>query len=177
MRPVVQRKSAAGVTPWVMMDRRQEDFQASLAVNLSATASLTYDVEFTLDKMGFEDIKTQFTLSRAATVLTVNFTAHGLNVNDFVKFQNCGAPFDGEYPVATVVDENNFTVTVANSGLTSLDNGLGQMLTARIFKHDTMVGKTTADTGNLDLPVCFTRLNVTTYAAGFAEFTVIMGGH
>jgi len=176
MQPITQRLAAVGYTPWVPVNRLQTSFNVALAVVLSSGASLTYSVEYTLDNPHDPMNLTQdFTLSRTTTVLTVHKVAHGLSVGDWSSLQgNGGAPLDGEFQVASVVDADNFTVTVANSGLTA-GNGVGWLQTMRVFTHSTLVGLTASGSGAFTSPPWATRLHVSAYTSGTADFNVIQG--
>lgn len=176
MYPITQRLSAAGYTPWVPINRLQTSFNVALAVVLSSGASLTYTVEYTLDNPHDSMNQTQnFTLSRTTTVLTVIKTAHGLSVGDWVNlWGNGGAPLDGEFQVATIVDANTFTVPVAAAGL-SAGNGTGWLQTLRVFSHATLTGLTASASGSFSSPPFATRLHVSTYSSGTADFDIIQG--
>jgi hypothetical protein len=174
MRPKTQRLSAAGFGAWIPLDWRAYNIQVGLAVKLSSGASLTYTVDHT-----FDDLQTptnQFSLSRTTTTATMTKTNHGLSVDDYLGLSGCGAPFDGTYAVASVADANTLTFTVANSGLTALANGVGSLITARIFPHETLAAQTASADGNYAFPPRACRLRVTTYASGFADLAVITGG-
>lgn len=174
MRPVTVRRSAAGFSSWVVVDRYVAGFVVGLGVKLSSNANLTYSVEHTFDNI-LQDFRPNGVITRALTVCTVPITNHGLSVNDYVKILGAGDPFDGEYAVASVVDQNNVTVTVANSGATAASI-YATVVTARIFTHETLAAKTTSDDGNYVAPPVATRLNVTAFVAGYADLTVTQGG-
>lgn len=55
--------------------------------------------------------------TRSTTTLTATVNDHGLSAANVVYLS--GIPTEGIYTVASVIDENTFTVTVANSGATS----------------------------------------------------------
>lgn len=59
------------------------------------------------------------TWTRSSTTLTINSTAHGLSVGDGVLVRNAASTDDYNYYIVQSVLANSFTVTVANSGLTS----------------------------------------------------------
>lgn len=176
MHPITLRLTAAGYTPWVPINRLQTSFNVGLAVVLSSGASLTYSVEYTLDDpRNPANLTQQFTLSRTTTVLTVVKALHALSVGDWVNlYGNGGAPLDGEFQVASVVDANTFTVTVANSGL-SAGNGVGWLQTMRATSLAAMAAKTATVASSLTFPVIATRLHVSTYGSGTADFNVIQG--
>lgn len=186
MRPIIQRLSAAGYSPWVPVSRLQEPVNIGLAVNLSSGAVLTYSVQYTMDNPNYKDsnastpenLTTQFTMSRTGTSLTIGKTNHGLSVGDWAQsWGNGGAPLDDEWrSVASITDANNFVVTVVNSGLTAPStNGTGWLQTARVFNHASLVGLSASGSGNISAPVVAVRFGVTAYTSGFADFTVIQG--
>ena len=60
------------------------------------------------------------TYARSTTTATITAQNHGLTVYDYVYIDFAGGgPADGLYKVATVVNSDVFTVTVANTGGTS----------------------------------------------------------
>src|ERR1700693_4686756 len=172
MRPIRVRQSAAGFTAWVPVNRLQVAFDIGLAVIVSSGASLVATVQHT-----FDDIYAVqgCSISRTTTVATLTLTNHGLSVNDWVYVTNSGSSnLDGFYNVASVVDANNITYTVANSGATaSGPNVLVQI--ARVFNHLTLHDLTANMDGNYISPVMAIRLNLTTWVSGFADLDVLQG--
>ena len=172
MRPVSYTLSATGVGPWVPLDYNQSPFAVGLGVKLSAGAVLTYTVQHT-----FVDIFSLLrltALTRAATVATITFSDNvGLSVADWLNVQGAGAPFDGEYAVATVVGLNQVTYTVANTGPTSVltQQGVG-VAVARIFPHAVLAAQTASMDGNYAFQIRACRLNVTAFTSGQAVFSV-----
>lgn len=60
------------------------------------------------------------TFARVTTTATITVARHDLVVGDWVYIDfEAGGPTDGVYQVATVTDENVFTVAVADSGSAS----------------------------------------------------------
>lgn len=170
MRPISVRLTAAGVTPWIPLNRLARDFKVALAVLLSPTATLTYTVQHTLDLM--QDFENN-TATRSGTTATFIVPSHGLSVADFVKAMGYGAPFDGEFAVASVSDDDTFSVTVANSGL--LVGGPGRLQIARVLPHSSLAAQSSSGDGNYNYPPIATRLNITAYTDGFADFKVSQG--
>jgi hypothetical protein len=176
MYPITQRLSAAGYSPWVMINRVQSSFKVGLAVVLSSGAALTYSVEYSMDNPNDPvNLRQDFVLTRTTTSLNVKWIAHGRSVGDWVKlWGNGGGQLDGEYQIATVVDVDNFTVTVANSGPTA-GNGTGWIQSMRVYTHAAMVSLAASSSGDFSSPVIATRLHVITYTSGTADFEVIQG--
>jgi hypothetical protein len=143
---------------------------------LSSGAVLTYSIEYSLDNAQDPMNLTQnFTLSRTTTVLTITKTAHGLNVGDWVKlWGNGGDNLDAEFNVATVVDDNNVTVAIVDSGLTA-GNGVGWMQTLRVLSLTSPTGNTTDGSYGLDHLVTAIRINVSSWTSGTVDFQVLQG--
>lgn len=171
MRPVTVRKSAAGVSPWIPIDRLARDFQIGLAVKLSSGANLTYSVQHTLDDL--HEFTEEFSIARVAAVATVTRVNHGLSVGDWGQVRNAPAPFSKEFEVASVVDADNFTYAVDNSGATSAAHGTAQLHTGRVFPHSVLAAKVASQDGNYEFPPWACRLNVTAFVGGFADLTVL----
>tara|TARA_R110000868_G_scaffold94340_5_gene260315 strand:- start:3824 stop:4264 length:441 start_codon:yes stop_codon:yes gene_type:complete len=143
---------------------------------LSSGAVLTYSIEYSLDNAQDPmNLTQQFTLSRTTTVLTITKTAHGLAVGDWVKlWGNGGANLDAEFNVATVVDADNVTVAIANSGLTA-GNGTGWMQTLRVLPLTAPTGNTVDGSYGLDHVVTAVRINVSSWTSGTVDFQVLQG--
>jgi hypothetical protein len=143
---------------------------------LSSGAVLTYSIEYSLDNAQDPmNLTQQFTLSRTTTVLTITKTAHGLSVGDWVKlWGNGGANLDAEFNVATVVDADNITVAIADSGLTA-GNGVGWMQTLRVLPLTSPTGNTVDGSYGLDHVVTAVRINVSSWTSGTVDFQVLQG--
>lgn len=172
MRPVTVRLTAAGFSPWIPLNWRRKNFEVALGVKLSSNANLTYSVQHTMDPLLLEETQ-EFSIARVATTATVTKTNHGVSVGDWVMVRDCGAPFDGEFSVAAITDQDNFTYTVANSGATAVARGKGWLKTARVFPHSTLAAKTASADGNYDFPPMACRLLISAFVAGYADLTVI----
>lgn len=175
MRPVTVRLTSATWSDWVTLDRLSKQFQVALGVKLSSGASLTYSVQHTFDPISSSD--QNFSIARVTTTGTVTRVGHGLSVGDWFQLDNVLAPFigtrGGQWAVASVVDADNFTFTVANSGATAVAQGVGWIHTARIFNHSTLVAQTASGDGNYAFPPIACRLINTAYVSGFDDLTVI----
>lgn len=172
MRPKRVTVGSQTVSPWIPLNRLQDPFNVALAVTLSSGASLTFKVQHS-----FDDPQETYacSITRSTTTATVTLTDHGLVANDSVTVVGAGAPLDGTFTVASVVDANSFTYTVANSGVAISAPG-SKLVKHRVFDHETMVGKTANEDGNFAFAVAATRLNVTAYTSGKATLTVLQGG-
>jgi hypothetical protein len=171
MRPTSVTVGAAGPSAWIPINRYQTPLNIGFGVTLSSGATLTYKIQHTFDDPQ-ETYACQIT--RSTTTATVVLTDHGLVVNDSITVSGAGAPLDGTYTVASVVDANSVTYTVANSGATVSAPG-ARLAKHRVFDHEQVTGKTANEDGNYAYSVCAIRLNVTAYTGGKATLTVIQG--
>lgn len=167
-RPTTVRLGAAGNSDWIPLNAYSDSFGVGLGVKLSSNGNLTANVQHTFDDIYLE---TLCPLARSGTSLSVTKTNHGLSANDWVQIDD--TIWAGQYAVASITDQNTFVVTVANSGATS---GLGRVKTARVFPHVVLTSLTASADSNYSAPPKATRLNVSVYAAGYVDFTVIPGG-
>lgn len=171
--PLSVTQSAAGASPWLVLDYLQRPFNVGLFASLSFDGNLTYQVQHTPDNPNkFKGV----TLSRTTTVATATFAAaHGLNVGDSIVVQGSGdANLDGTFAVASVVDATHLTYTVANTGLAA-DTGHAKACLMRVFPHAYLTALTAKADGNYAFPVWATRVNVTAYTAGSVTLEVVQG--
>lgn len=160
---------------WIPVDQAQNAFGLGFSVTLTPAASLTYSVQHTSDSLG----RTQnATISRSGTTATVNLPGHGASVGDFIKVVGAnvlaGDPFDGEFAVASIVDANNLTYTVANTGSTeaALD---ARVVLCRVRPHPTLVAQTASADGSYQFPYTAVRISVTVWTSGTATLTINQG--
>jgi hypothetical protein len=167
--------SSATFSPWLKIDQTQNAFGVGFSVTLSSGATLTYSIQHTSDPMGKV---VNGTITRSGTAVNVLLPNHGLSVGDFVKVMgaNTGPTdvFDGEFAVASVVDANNFTYTVANAGATEARLE-ARIVTLRVRDNDFVVGETTSQDGNYEFPPTACRLIVTAWTSGTATLTMNQG--
>ena len=104
--------AAGAVSDWIPVNRRSWG-SIGFTVNPQVSAAGTYDVEFTESQIQRGTRKVP--ISRSTTTLTVNLVNHGLAVGDDAVITE-SQDYDGVLVVASVVDVDNFTVTVAASG-------------------------------------------------------------
>jgi len=174
MRPVSVTVSSAANSAWIPLSNKQTPFNVSLGVTLDNAASgITYSVQHTFDQLGNKQYPASIT--RSGTVATVTLTAHGLRVGDSVIVAAAGAPLDGTYAVASVVDANTFTYTVANSGATAASPG-AWLIPLRVFNHDVLAGKVVSAQDNYAFPITAVRLSLSAWGAGSATLTVTQCG-
>lgn len=182
--PVTVSLSALGSTPWVPLNYLQQSYHVSLAVLLSSGASLTYTVQHTYDGLSDDFIRRDLVISRTTTVATVTETAHKLSVGDTTIIDGSGSSvldcqLDAAgrpipWQVATIVDANNFTYTVANSGAAAAGpNVRGKNL--RVFPHAVLAALTARADSNYNFPPTAVRLTIGTYVSGTADLLIIQG--
>lgn len=166
MRPIrVGPLSANGNSVWIPVNRLQPQFKVSVFGLPSSGAVLTWKVQHTPDDLSV-DAERQVSIARAGTVATVTDTAHGLSVGDSIIVMGSGSTnLDGTYDVATVVDANSYTYTVANTGATASASGTRAKY-LRVFDHATLVGQTGRADGNYAFPVSAVRFVISGYASG-----------
>lgn len=172
-RPTSITVSSLTHSAWIPVNYRQNPFTLSLFVNITSGASLTYKVQHTADDP-FNPVPV--TISRTTTTATLTKVAHGLSVGDSVTVIDSGSTnLNGNYDVASVVDADNITYTVANTGATASIAGTKAVL-LRVFDHEFITGKTANDDGNYAFPVRAVRLKNTVYASGSSTLTILQGG-
>jgi hypothetical protein len=172
MRPKVQvtDTSVGGASAWIPVDWKQNPFSVGFYVDVQGTG--TYKVQH-----GFTDFfKKGCLITRTTTSANLKSALHGLQVGDSVVVEGAGAPLDGIFAVASVVDANNVTYTVANSGAATSDPA-ARVMFIRVADHSTVTAKTTSSDGNYAFPVQMVRLNVTTPGVGNYAFHVAQGNN
>lgn len=177
MRPIRLSVGAAGSSVWCPLDSRSSPFEVGLGFVPASGATLTAKVQHTFDS----PYRTHaVSVSRSGVTATVVDTGldglgHGLSVGDSVFIEKSGSStLDGTFDVASVIDANTYTYTVANSGPTT-DQGQTDAIGFRVFDHATMAGMTTRTDGNYSFSVSAIRLNVTAYTSGRADLWVTQG--
>jgi hypothetical protein len=181
-----QTLAAAGNSPWIIPSPSPLATDIGLAVTFSSNANLTANVQYTYD----DPMQTPraVALTRVGANLTINDPGHNLNVGDSVMLSNptananniWGAGAAGtSYDVVSITDQNNYVITVANSGAAA---AAGAVRSFRLFLHATLRALAgnppTRTDGSLDWPVGAIRLNVTGYVAGTVTLTAqIAKGH
>ena len=177
MRPVTVEVSAVGFSSWIPLDFRLVPFSVTLDVQLSDGANLTYTVEYTDDDV-FDVIKPPVALSRAATVAALTFPSpHVLVPGDWIAVQDAGAPFDGDFAVATVLSTTQVTYAVVAVGpLTPARLTIVGVRRGNVRPHGGLTAQTATAVGAFIAPVRACRLNVTALTLGEAKMTVIQSG-
>lgn len=178
MRLTPQTLSAVGDSPWMIPGPMLLSAAVALALSFTSNANLTAEVQYTYDDPAQTPLAVTFT--RSGTTLTVNYPAHGLNAGDTVDLSSA-AGIGGitstnntqtNLDVAAITDQNNFTVAVANAGITA-DTGFARIY--KLFLHPTLQGLSgtppTKTDGFFNEPVAAFRLKLTSWTAGSATLT------
>lgn len=170
MRPVRVRLAAAGRSPWIPINRYATSISIALGLMFSSNKNLTAAVEYTLDPLERQDCN----ITRSTTTATLVLTNHGLSVGDSVVVSETqSTSLDGTYAVASVVDQNTITYTVANSGATVAIGA--KVVPLRVMTHPVLTGITANTDSNFSAPPTACRLAVTAYTAGYVDLDVISG--
>lgn len=104
----------ATVGKWIPVDRRSYG-TIGFTVRPHTSSAGTYSVNFT--ESPIQKGRERSALSRSTTTLTINYPLHGLTTADDVILTDVrNGDYGGRYAVASVVDANNITVTVADAG-------------------------------------------------------------
>ena len=178
--------SAAGDSGWIVPGPLLlTPAGLGLALTFSSNANLTAAVQYTYDDTA-QDLR-QVTITRVGTVATVNDPAHNLNVNDNVQISQdssgtfgpvqtpAGGPVvpPSSYDIATIVDQNNYTITVPNSG--SLGPVTALLQSFRVFTHPTLGNQTGNPPARIDggfnWQIGAYRMKVSAYTAGTATLS------
>lgn len=172
----VQVGPASGNSPWLPVDYTQRPFSVGLDVSADAaavTATFAYTVQWTPDNPN--RLTRPASLTRSGTVATLKtVNPHGLSVGDSVVSVATGdANLEGAHDVASVVDPNTLTYTVANSGAT-LAGPDPKVILLRVFPDGNMTAKTARAYENSTTPMRAVRLNAT-LTAGIMTLTVVQG--
>lgn len=172
MRPktYVLDTDATGVTPWHMLDFKQNPFAVAFQVNIAGNTG-TYTVEH-----AFCDLtKRGASISRSTTTATMTLLSHGAAVGDSVIIENADAPLAGTYAVASIIDVDTLTYTVANTG--SSLAATARVLVLKVMPHTSVAAQTTSKDGNYAFPVQYVRARCTVAGGGNYYFTVNQGSN
>lgn len=175
--------TATGYSTWVIPDYRQRPPNIQLNAEVPAGGA-TFSVLYTND-----DLISQAgwvyptSITRSTTTATVTSPNHGLNTNDLILVFNTGFPdFQATSldvttvpkPI-TVTDNNTFTYTVTNSGISTAATQ-AYYVPARVFPAAAMTAKSARTDGNIAFPCSGIILNVTAYTGpGPVVLQVIQG--
>ena len=174
MRPQSVTQSALGFSQWLNINRLvASNFAVGIAGKITSGAALTWSAQVTYDPI--TEATQEWSASRTTTTGTITKTGHGLSVGDWTQM-DAAAPFNAAYSVASVVDANTYTITVANSGATSVAKGSSNLWTARVFEHAVLTAQTVSLQGSITVPPVAVRLNVSTYTSGSVSLNVVQAG-
>ncbi len=152
---LLKRKTvaAAAIGDWIPVNRRSWG-NIGFTVNPQPSAAGTYDVEFTESQL--QNGTKKVPISRSTTVLTVSLVNHGLAVGDDAVITESG-DYDGVLVVASVVNADSFTVTVAASG-DSRSATVAPVIADTVVDFAAASGK---NSGFIDASIVAIRLNCT----------------
>jgi len=173
---------SATTSAWLPLNTKKPYFGTALFVGLTGTVNLTYTVQHAVPTntngdhkpISGNDAGVLAKLTRVTTTATLIWPDHGMTTSDSIVVQGAGAPLDGTYPIAGITDANTLTYTVLDEGVATAKDGF-QVMLLKVFNHDTLASKTTADDGNYAFPVPFCRLSVTPWVSGKATLVVVSG--
>lgn len=191
-----QTLAAAASSPWIIPNPLLHSAVLGVALTFTSNANLTCSIQHTFDDPTVSPRNVSIT--RVGTVATINDPNHGLNVGDNVQIfsdpsgtfgpvpPGAGYPFTASasavpvgYDIVGITDQNNYTITVPNSG--SLGPVTCTLQSFRVFNADDarLVGVTGTPPGRVDgnyaAPVMAVRLKVTAYTAGSVTLTANQG--
>lgn len=184
MRPSIVTLNAIGVSPWIPVNYKQLVFGVGLAIIPSSNiAALTCKAQLTFDDPG-PDSAHSVSVSQTLTTLTVTDPGgyqsggaafgHGLSVGDSVTLTQSGLPgVDGTWPVASVVSQNQYTITLPGSASQSSAFTMAQPF--RVFDHASLTAVSARANGSIGFPVAAVRLSVSAIGAGYVSLAVLQG--
>jgi hypothetical protein len=170
--PIKVTVSSAASSAWVPLNILATPFNVSIGCVVSSNINATYSVDYSHDN---PQAAVPCSITRSATTATLTLVNHGLTTNDWIIVIGSGdANLDGNYVVASVVNQNSITYTVANTGATASISAKVSVM--RVFTHSTLVSKTANADGNIAFPVSAVRLRVTPWVAGYITMLVTQAG-
>lgn len=177
----VQVAGAPGVSPWILLDYYQVNFNVGLFASLSEDASVaaTYSLQYSPDNpnTGKTTRNPVVSLTRAGTVATLTWAnPHGLVTADAARVWNSGDPnLDGDAQVASTPTPNSITYNVVNTGAT-VGSPYTEAQPMRVFALPAAVtAATTRQSINLQTPCWAVRLNVSALTAGSITLEAVQG--
>ena len=151
------------VGKWIPVDRRSYG-TIGFTVHPHTSSAGTYSVQFTESEI---QKGRKCNVSRSTTTLTINYQSHGLTTSDdVILYGSYAGDYNARYAVASVVDANNITVTVADAGTSTIAyvipvivdtltdfSGVSGLLSGNIFASVTAIrlNATSVTTANIDL--------------------------
>jgi len=154
----------AVVGNWIPLNRMSRD-NVGIVVSAHASAGGTYDVNFTESALNSRGVPSTF--SRTTTVLTVTLVNHGLTTADNVMIQD--SDYVGQHDIASVVDDDSFTVTVADAGQNSTNGLIVPVIVSTLTGFSAATGRVD---GLIDASVVAVRLNCTNSTGGPHDISI-----
>jgi hypothetical protein len=174
MRSTLTPVGATGPGQWFPIDTVQSGFGVGYFCSVQQGSNLTYKIQHGFYDPAVDQMSV-ISIMRVTTTATLTFPIVVTpKVGDVVVIIGAGAPFDGTYDIASVIDASNITYTVLNSGLTTANAG-AQALIIRTEDDPYTVNQTSSKSGNIAFPTNAIRLNVTAYTSGAVSLTVNQG--
>lgn len=170
MRPTSVRLVAAGYSAWIPLNWAAIDISILIGLVFSSNKNLTANVQYVSDPLVPQK---GVNITRSTTTATLKLTNHGLSVDDSVVVSDAPAPFAGVYTVASVVDQNTITYTVANSGAASATDA--SAIPMRVQPHPVLTTITADADSNFAYPPTAVRLYVSSYTAGYVDMNIVSG--
>lgn len=172
MRIFIPPLSAAGFSEWVDLDYRQKAVSTTIQTLISNSASLTFDVDYTLQDPNA--IPIYVTASQTTTTITVTFpSAHYLLVGDYVNLMQTGTAMDGEYSVTAVSSATVVTLTASSRSATG--GQFTQVVTCAVGTLPNMSALSASKDTTLLAPYNAVRLRVATYTSGSVWAHILQG--
>lgn len=172
---------APGISPWLLLDYYQVNFNVGLFASLSedAAGTPTYSLEYTPDNpnTGKTTRNPVVSLTRAAGVATLTWAnPHGLVTGDASRVWNSGDPnLDGDAQVASTPSATSITYAVGNTGAV-VGSPYTEAQPMRVFALPAAVtAATTRQSMNLQTPCWAVRLHVTLLSAGTITLEAVQG--
>jgi len=152
------------VGAWQPVDRRSYG-TIGFTVRPHTSSAGTYSVNYTLSDL--QRGRENCVLSRTTTTLTITYPTHGLTTADDVIISGVlGSDYGGRYKVASVVDANNITVTVADAGSATLAT-VARVVVDTVTDFSAVSGLLS---GNIFASISAIRLDATNVTTSGCEF-------
>lgn len=169
--PIIRTTTGVARSDWARLNYHGgiNEFNATVVVTPESSNTATWTVEATISQ--FEP-QYHVYWTRAATTATVTYSRHGLRAADSVVLV-CGreSNLTGTFQVATVPDDDTFTITVTDTGATS---GRAQAAFLKVFDLTDLTAVTGEGFGQVFAPVTGIRLNTTASTGGKKNYMEVV---
>lgn len=147
----------ATISDWIPLNRRSRD-HTGVTVDPHTSAAGSYTVNYTQSAINRKGAVSA--LSRSGTTLTITLPNHGLSTSDDIAIQS--RDYNGVFTVASVTNDNVFTITVPASG-ESITGFVQPIIVSTLTGFSSVTGQTD---GQIDASVIAIRLDCTTSTGG-----------